>query len=176
MSVPEECEPIGARQASGATITGDVCVALAIAAVGVVLLAGIPAIGLGAGYDRIGPRFFPYVVAIGAIFNGVWIVLSTIRSRRAPGSLAGRFEAGAATDPVRWGTVASLGLAFGVAVVLLERAGFVIAAGLQFWLVARAFRSGRPARDAVVAACLSLAVYLLFSGGLGLHLPTGTLF
>lgn len=176
MIEPPLADPTASRQSSEASTTGDLWVALAIAAVGMALLAGIPAIGLGAGYDRIGPRFFPYLVAMGSVFIGAWIFVSTIRHRRAAGRPTGRIEAIAATGSAGWGPLAYLGLAFLVAVAFLERAGFVISAGLQFWLVARAFRSRRPARDVVVAACLSLAVYLLFSRGLGLRLPAGALF
>ena len=46
---------------------------------------------------------------------------------------------------------------------------------LQFWLVARAFRSRRPGRDFLIAVALSLIVYLAFSRGLGLPLPAGIL-
>jgi len=58
---------------------------------------------------------------------------------------------------------------------LLERAGFVIASSVQFWLAARAFHSNRPARDAVVGVLLSAIVYFAFSRLLGLTLPAGIL-
>ena len=147
------------RESVRAAATGDVGVALAIVGVGVVLLTGIPAISVGAGYDRIGPRFFPFLVAIGSLLVGVWILM--IRT------------ATDTRDPLSWRPLAALALAFVASVALIERAGFVIAASLQFWLVTRAFESRRPARDAVVAALLALAVYFLFSRGLGLRLPAG---
>ena len=39
--------------------------AIAVVALGVYLASGSQKIRIGAGYDRIGPRFFPYLVATG---------------------------------------------------------------------------------------------------------------
>jgi len=58
-------------------------------------------------------------------------------------------------------------------------ASSVVSSGLSatalFWLVARAFGSRRPARDAVVAVLLSVLVYQAFTRGLGLTLPSGVI-
>ena len=59
--------------------------------------------------------------------------------------------------------------------VLLERAGFVIASTALFWLTARAFDSSRPARDALFALGVSICAYLLFARALQLTLPAGVL-
>jgi putative tricarboxylic transport membrane protein len=69
----------------------------------------------------------------------------------------------------------TLGLALASGVLFLERAGFVLTAALLFWLVARAFASPRPLRDAAVGLALSVVVYLAFTRGLGLVLPPGLL-
>ncbi|HWP35832.1 MAG TPA: tripartite tricarboxylate transporter TctB family protein, partial [Thermodesulfobacteriota bacterium] len=68
-----------------------------------------------------------------------------------------------------------LGLALVLDVLLVERAGFVPASSLLFWLTARGFGSRRPFRDAAVALLLSLAVYLGVTRGLTLPLPAGPL-
>ena len=60
-------------------------------------------------------------------------------------------------------------------VALLERAGFVIAAAVLFWLAARAFDPRHPLRDAVFAVVLSAAAYLVFARVLQLSLPAGVL-
>jgi putative tricarboxylic transport membrane protein len=180
---------------------GTLWVALGIAGVGIVLLAGIPQIGVGAGYDRIGPRFFPYIVAGGSILVGAWMLIAHVglftvvgvglgrpgppdqpppgqrRSAEASAKAeGGPYDRGvAAAEPLRWRSLAYLALACVSTLALVDRAGFVIAATLQFWLVARAFGSRRPARDAAIAALLALTVYLFFSRGLGLRLPAGVL-
>jgi putative tricarboxylic transport membrane protein len=146
----------------------EASLAAAVVVVGLLLLAGVPGIGPGAGYDRIGPRFFPVVTATGMILLGAVLAISA-RRRRPP------VECSADTTPLNWKPFGYFALAFLLFIALLEPAGFAIAAALQFWLVARAFRSQRPARDVLVAVVLSLIVYLAFSRGLGLPLPAGIL-
>jgi len=58
---------------------------------------------------------------------------------------------------------------------LLERAGFVIAAAVLFWLAARAFDPRHPLRDGVFAVALSAAAYVVFARMLQLSLPAGVL-
>jgi hypothetical protein len=59
--------------------------------------------------------------------------------------------------------------------LLIERAGFVLAAFILCWLTARAFDPGHPVRDAVFAAALSVGSYALFVHMLQLSLPAGLL-
>jgi putative tricarboxylic transport membrane protein len=82
-----------------------------------------------------------------------------------------------ATDSFRAGRKAIALIAAGIVLdlVLLERAGFVIASTALFWLTARAFDSSRPARDALFALGVSICVYLLFARALQLMLPAGVL-
>ena len=144
--------------------------ALGVAALGVCLAVGSTGISLGTGYDRIGPRFFPYLVAIGLVMLGSWLAVAAIRGNRA------KPAAGENAEPnlrINWQALGYLGLALLLNLVLLERAGFVISSSVLFWLVARAFHSRRPARDATVAVLLSLLVYFAFTRGLGLILPLG---
>ena len=46
---------------------------------------------------------------------------------------------------------------------------------MQSWLVARAFRSNKPIRDALIAMLLAITTYYAFSRGFGLSLPAGIL-
>ena len=68
-----------------------------------------------------------------------------------------------------------LGLAGGLFLLLAGRAGFIVAASLLFWLVARAFGDHRPLRDGAAAVLLATVVYAAFARGLGLALPAGPL-
>ena len=146
----------------------EASLAASVVVLGLLLLAGVRGIAPGAGYDRIGPRFFPVVTATGMILLGAALAISA-RRRRPP------VDSTASTTPLNWIPFGYFALAFLLFIVLLEPAGFAIAAALQFWLVARAFRSRRAARDALIAVLLSLIVYLAFSRGLGLPLPDGIL-
>ena len=65
------------------TVSADLVLALGVAALGVCLAVGGSGFSLGAGYDRIGPRFFPYLVALGLVLLGGWLALAAIRGSRA---------------------------------------------------------------------------------------------
>ena len=152
------------------TVSADLVLALGVAALGVCLAVGGSGFSLGAGYDRIGPRFFPYLVALGLVLLGGWLALAALRGSRT------KPTDGVNSGPrpqINWPALGYLGLALLLNLVLLERAGFVISASLLFWLVARAFHSRRPARDAATAVLLSVLVYFAFTRGLGLILPLG---
>jgi putative tricarboxylic transport membrane protein len=142
----------------------ELVLALAVIAAGVSLLLGAFRIGAGAGYDRIGPRFFPYVVATGLVGLGGCYAVSMWWSRRPSAE-------DEPTSPVNWVAFGYLTASFLLQVVILEPVGFVLASTLQFWLVTQAFGSRTRGRDAVVAVVVALTVYLAFSRGLGLTLP-----
>ncbi len=134
---------------------------------GLVLVAGAFGIDTGFGYDRIGPRTAPYGVALGLLLLGGALVAPTLRASRRPDVQA--------AAPLRSGALGWLALAGVLFLALAGRAGFIAAASLQFWLVARAFSANRPLRDGVVAVLLAATVYAAFSRGLGLALPAGLL-
>lgn len=161
-----------AESGKGRGLNREVCAGLAVAALGGVLLFGLRGISMGAGYDRIGPRFFPYAVALGLLLVGGWLAVSELVSA---GRDAHAQVTSAAAPPAGRHPAGYLAAALLVNLALIERAGFVLASSAQFWLMARAFRSQRPARDALVAVLLSLLCYLGFSRGLGLTLPSGFL-
>jgi putative tricarboxylic transport membrane protein len=148
----------------------ELSLAIGIVALGVVLLLGAFRISAGAGYDRIGPRFFPFVVATGFVILGAWYAVSIWRNRW----LAPEFSTDSAkANRLNWSAFGHLILAFTLCLALLGSIGFVMACSVQFWLVARAFGSQRPVRDAVAALVVATAVYIAFSRGLGLALPSG---
>ena len=154
------------------TAFADLTLALGVVTLGLWLGIAGREIRFGVGYDRIGPRFFPYLVAVGLVLLGSWLAVAAIRKNRAGFAAAERARRHA---PIQWPALGYLGLALLLNLFLLEPAGFVIAASAQFWLAARAFQSRRPGRDAVVAVLLSVLVYLAFTRGLGLTLPSGVL-
>jgi len=119
-------------------------------------------IKLGSGYDRIGPRFFPYVVASGLLITGVMMLVEVLR-RTGPRDV----------EPLNKLAFTILLTGLVSCVLLLKPAGFIIAAIIQFCLIARAFGSTRPVRDVLIAILLSISVYFIFTSGLGLVLPSG---
>ena len=149
------------------TARADLLLGGAAILLGLVLVAGAFGIDTGFGYDRIGPRTAPYGVALGLLLLGGALVAPTLRGRSH-----GHRQAVA---PLRPGALGWLALAGVLFLALAGRAGFIAAASLQFWLVARAFSANRPLRDGVVAVLLAATVYAAFSRGLGLALPAGLL-
>jgi len=146
----------------------DVCIGMATLALGAMLALGLSGISIGAGYDRIGPRFFPYVMAFGLLLIGAYFLIAGLTKRE----IVARSDGERTTHYASFGYLAA---ALILTLLLLERAGFVIACAIQFWLVARAFGSRHAVRDATVACALSLVCFLAFSNGLGLTLPSGIL-
>ena len=161
-------------------LRGDLAVALGVVLLGIGLAVGAFGIRFGVGYDRIGPRFFPFLVSLGLVVVGSWLAVAALRGSRTRPAAEEPSEAAIPTNwPTNWRTnwtgLGYLSLALLLNLLLLERAGFVIASTALFWLVARAFGSRRPARDAVVAVLLSVLVYQAFTRGLGLTLPSGVI-
>lgn len=74
-----------------------------------------------------------------------------------------------------WRGLGLTGLGMVVALVAIERAGFVLTGSALFWLTARAFDTRHPLRDAVFAAAVAIGAYVLFSRVLQLPLPAGPL-
>jgi putative tricarboxylic transport membrane protein len=167
------------------TSFADLAAAVGIAVLGILLGAGSFGIPLGVGYDRIGPRFFPSVVAGGLALLGVWLAVTALRRDNA--KIAERKTAEEQThgtnsvpwlpdrDQTNWRALGFLAAGLLLCLALFERGGFVMASSVLFWVAACGFGSERPLRDAVIAVALAVAVFLAFTRGLGLMLPRGVL-
>ena len=166
----EDSKPSEISQPKRETSIADLAAALGIALLGVCLGAGSFGIPLGVGYDRIGPRFFPSLVAAGLVALGVWLAAAALRSGKA--KLA-RVDSAEVSDSTNWRALGYLAAALLISLALLERGGFVIASSALFWTAARGFGSRRALRDAAIALVLSILVYVAFTQGLGLTLPMG---
>jgi putative tricarboxylic transport membrane protein len=148
-------------------VSFEALVSFFIVAIGLFIFIGSLSIDLGVGYDRVGPRFFPYLVSIGLLISGILLAKSVLKHK------------GALVESLsfqrRWSGLGTLSISLVLSVLLFNRAGFILTSMLLFWLVARAFESRRYWRDAVVGLLLSISVYLFFTEGLGLVLPGGFL-
>jgi putative tricarboxylic transport membrane protein len=114
--------------------------------------------------SRSGPEPYPWFVMAGLAVTGALLVWRALQSR------AGAVSGGTPRAPV-------LLLVAGATLhlLLVERAGFVIAAAVLFWLAARAFDPRHPLRDGLFAVGVSLSAYVLFARVLHLSLPAGVL-
>jgi putative tricarboxylic transport membrane protein len=69
--------------------------------------------------------------------------------------------------------MAILAMAIGLHVILLEIAGYVVAATLCFWGVAFAFGSRKYLKDLGISLAFAGIVYFSFTKGLNINLPSG---
>ena len=147
----------------------ELSLSLGVVALGVAAGAVTAQLPSEGGYARIGPNFFPAVVAAGLVLLGAWLLWEALRGgwrNRAvaePGS-----EHAFLRNSFAW---VSAGLFLHLA--LIGTAGFVIAGTILFACVARGFGSTRAVRDAALGVVLSIAVYLFFVKFLNVGLPAG---
>ena len=84
-------------------------------------------------------------------------------------------KSAAASNALAWRPLALICAGAALYVLLAASLGFIIAAALLFWLVARAFDARHPARDLVYALGVAVCSYALFDYALDLPLPAGVL-
>jgi putative tricarboxylic transport membrane protein len=147
-------------------------VALLVMLYGVYLINGAGLIRVLPVYSRIGPRFFPYLVGIGAVVCGVLLLVGALRGFRSEPEGGEDVDLGV-RDNLRPVLVIAVALASGA--LLMKPAGFVLASTVIFTGVALAFGSRRRLRDVAIGLLLSLCAYLAFTRLLSLTLPAGVL-
>ncbi|MFI8633642.1 tripartite tricarboxylate transporter TctB family protein [Microbacterium sp. NPDC077663] len=155
---------------------------LILAAFATYLVIGIVTMRVPEGTDFPGPQFFPAIIAAGLYAFAAVLAIGAIREVRAtPDALTAELEAERAGEeaprPVRvdlrsfaWVVLSFLAFAF-----LLEVLGWILAAGLLFWCVSRAFGATRPLQGLIVGLTLSSLAYIGFDMALGMPLPSGIL-
>ncbi len=143
---------------------GQVLVAAGVVASGLAMLAQIPLIHADAGYARIGPRFFPSVVAFGLLGLGA-ILLWEAWHKGFPALEEGPHD----HQPFDRKAVAWVAGGLVAQMVLIGTVGFTLAGTLLGTCVARAL-GGRLAMSVAAAFLLSASIYHAF-GWLGVNLP-----
>jgi putative tricarboxylic transport membrane protein len=122
------------------------------------------------GGSIISPQTFPYFVAGFLTLVGIGLISQVLRGKYGT-------PEGTTPDeefqPADFRTMALFAAAIAIHVVLLEKAGYVIAATISFWGVSFAFGSRKLLRDFIISLIFAILVYLIFSIGLNINLPTG---
>ncbi len=152
---------------------GETLLALAAVVFGILIVWQATLIRLTPAYSKVGPRVIPYVVGAGLVVVGIWLAYEALTGRASAGTAES--EDADPTLPTDWRTVGLLGLALLAYLVLIERAGFIIASATLFVTAAFAMGSRRLARDIAIGIVMAAILYLVFSRGLGLSLPAGVL-
>jgi putative tricarboxylic transport membrane protein len=120
---------------------------------------------IASSHATVGPRLFPFLVATGLIIVGAALLREAVFGHIAH---EGGFE-------LDWLAVGLVSVGLIVEMLLLEWAGWIVAATLLFVLVARAFGSRRLLIDAAIGVVLTALTFVVFSYGLDLTLPAGTI-
>jgi putative tricarboxylic transport membrane protein len=154
------------------------------------LLVGMLTMRVPEGAAAPGPTFFPTIIAIAGFVISVLLAIQIIRNPEVPQpaaysedddvSDAARAEAEAAAKvPYRffsdWRSIAWAAGGFLAFALLLPVLGWILAAALLVWCVARSMGSTKVVLDIIVALTLSSLSYLAFDVLLGLDLPSGVL-
>lgn len=191
MSTPSEVVQAEAeRRTSWWTGRSGLVIPAILAAFSTYLMVGIATMKIPEGTDPPGPEFFPMIVAIAGYVVAILLAIKYIRTREPAEpnvfselddvSQAERAAAEAAASVKYrffsdWRCIAWAVGGFLAFALLLLPAGWIIAAALLFWCVARAMDSRRPLWDVGVSLAVSSLAYLAFDVLLGMNLPSGVL-
>ena len=122
------------------------------------------------GSSIVSPQTFPYMVAAFTSLVGFILILDVLRGR------LGTPEGDEPGDPfvgANFKTMAIIAAAIALHVILLEIAGYVIAATVCFFGVSYGFGSRRYLKDLGISLAFALIVYFSFTKGLNINLPSG---
>lgn len=173
---PPQNPPVAAAELpepSRGSRIAEVLVALAVIALGVVVLIQTQDIRVTRAMARVGPRVIPTIVGGGLVLIGIWYAIDVLRGSAA--EIEAESEDVDPALPPDWATIGGIGVALAVYMLTIERLGFIIASALLFIITAFAMGSRSWLRDAALAILLGTGVYLAFSTGLGVRLPEGVL-
>ncbi len=122
------------------------------------------------GSSIVSPQTFPYMVAAFTSLVGLGLVLDVLRGRL--GTPDGD-EPGDPFVPANFKTMAIVAIAIALHVILLDIAGYIIAATVCFFGVSFGFGSRKYLKDLAVSLIFALIVYFSFTKGLNINLPAG---
>jgi putative tricarboxylic transport membrane protein len=151
----------------------ELVLSLAVLSLGIAVAIGTAGLSGAGGYARIGPNVAPAVIAGGLILLGLWLLYEAVFGgwrNAVPDSPEARGEHDFSPSAFIW---VSIGLI--AQMLLIHRAGFVLAQATLFTCVARGFGSRRYPRDFAIGLALGLAVFLFFVKFLNVNLPPGWL-
>ncbi len=122
------------------------------------------------GSSIVSPQTFPYMVAAFTSLVGFGLIMQVLRGRL--GTPEGD-EPGTPFMGANFKTMAIIAATIALHVILLEIAGYVIAAMVCFFGVAYGFGSRKYLKDLGISLVFALIVYFSFTIGLNINLPSG---
>jgi putative tricarboxylic transport membrane protein len=146
---------------------GELLLSLALIALGSFIVIQTQGIAEAQGYSGVGPRLFPDLIGAGLTLCGAVLAWQAIAGgwRNLPVD-----DAHANPD---WLAFAIITAGIVLHMIVIGWAGFILASALLYVLIAKGFGSTRLVRDTLIALVLAIAVFVIFTRGLGLALPRG---
>jgi putative tricarboxylic transport membrane protein len=118
----------GAQGGARRGLLGPLAFAIAVLALGVLVLFGTLGLSAGGGYSPVRPGFFPLIVAGGLLFFGVTLL---VRTTAKPDAYL-REKAVAESEATYWSTIGLLLAVLAAYAFLLDPLGYVFATALFF--------------------------------------------
>ena len=122
------------------------------------------------GSSIVSPQTFPFMVAAFTSLVGLLLFIDVIRGNHG---IPDGDEAGDPLIPVNYKTLMIVAAAIALHVILLQIAGYIVAATVCFSGVAYGFGSRKIIKDLFVSLAFSIIVYISFTRGLNINLPSG---
>ncbi len=151
---------------------GELAFAGSLVLLGLIVIWDTSRMDVPQGSSIISPRIVPYIVAALVVTTGLALIAEVLRGKLG---IPEGTEAGDPFVSADRRTMLYLMVAIGVHVILLEKAGYIIAATLGFWGVTFTFGSRKPLKDFAISLIFALTVYFTFAKGLQIQLPKGLL-
>lgn len=172
-------EPSRRAQRSVAAAVEESIIAIAVLALGAVLVVGAVGFRGGAGYQAVGPAVFPIIIGGVGLVCGSVLTIARVRVllKALQGGKDSATEESVSRDTGReaigWKGVTLLVVLLGGYALLLVPVGFWQLTGLVFALAARIFGNKHIVRNLIIGYSIALTIYFLFDRLLGVGLPDG---
>jgi putative tricarboxylic transport membrane protein len=153
---------------------GELLLALAVIALGILILIETQDIRITRAVASVSPRAIPQVVGVGLILVGIWYAADVFRGPHV-GSGAEDSEDVDPDAETNWKAIGIIAIALVCYATLMDIAGFIIASAVLFAISSFAMGSRSIVRDAIIAIVLSTVVFFVFDTWLGVRLPAGWL-
>ncbi|MEV0810363.1 tripartite tricarboxylate transporter TctB family protein, partial [Micromonospora sp. NPDC050200] len=151
---------------------GELAFGVLLLAVAVTVLVDAAGLRASTSASGVGPAFFPTIVGVTLFAVAAALVVEVLRGHRGTPD-----EGEGDVDPSRTQLRPAL-LVVGAVLahgLLLDLAGYVVAAFVAFWGIAYALGARHPVRTPAISLGVAVVVFLGFTYGLGIDLPAGPL-
>jgi len=128
---------------------------------GIAIIVSTMRAGGVAGYSPVGPKTFPYVIAVGLVVLGIFTAI---------GAWRGDFPE---REPQAFGPMGWILGGLLLQMLTMKTAGFSLATGLLFAFTARGFGRGPLWQTIPIGIVFSFVIWFIFAKGLQLSLPAG---